>query len=440
MKLIRLGLLLTAMAFVFGSCSDDDDNGYMNLSQKSTDISAAGGELTLVVNSNVKYVVNHDCDWINIHSTENEGDATTFGITVLPNSVTEERTGRIKFIGEGVTPKAFDIRQLAFVPTGVSVTSIEAEFDETTAEFDVLGEDAWTATSSNPAYVLTPSSGTGTSHVTVTFPVNPTPDDINVVITVTMGGKDYNVSLAHKGMRLTGVIAEWPIEKLRETAEATWGTRELENKAGFIDASLAPMTGTGSVTFYSCDKSAYPIDSKGYACYIQTGAHGDIIFKATIKGDYWLVKGGLESGAQIPAGRKIKFEFTASITKHCCPYWIVEYLDGTEWRPAIPTKTANLSATQSLLGNTVNYSETVTYNYQFAAASTYTLVSGEFTMDNAAPDVQLRMRPVGEIGLEGAFIDQLTSNCSSRFSAQHPHVDGKAVKEYNQTIKIEFAD
>ncbi len=438
MKIIRLALLLTALTVMMTACNDDDPAPYMELSQKQIDLKADGGDFALTVNSNVKYVVNHACEWLRITNSTTLGDATTLDISVEPNTDLEGRSARIKFIGENVTPKAFEIRQSGYIPTGVSVTSLKAESGDTSVEFDVLGEGAWSAISSNPDYVLSVSSGVGNTHVIVSFPANTSQDDIMTVITVTIDGEEYEVLLNHTGMRLTGVIAEWPINKLLNNITSTWGTRELDNKAGFIDAFIVPATGTGTISYYSCDKSGY--DIKAYACYVQTGGKGDPIFKACIKGDYWLIKGGLASGEQVPAGRRIKFEYTASITKDCCPYWIVEYLDGTDWYPAIETKTTTLSATTGISNNPASYSETVTYNYKFEGASIYTLVAGEFTLNNPAKEVQLRLRPVGETNIAGLYIDQLTTNCSSRFSAQHPHENGAAVKKYEQSVKIEFAD
>ena len=440
MKILQLlGIFLISMTATLASCSDDDKPDYMDLSIKKVDIKADGGEITLVCNSNVKYVVNHSCEWLNIQNAVTEGDATTFDIKVAPNTETEERNGRIKFIGEGIAPKSFDIRQFGFIPTGISVTSITVESNETSAKFDVLGEGAWTAVSSNPDYILTPSSGDGDTHVTITFPENTGTDDITAVITVTIDGKNYILTLTHTGVKIDGIIAEWPINQLLNDISTTWGTRELENKPGFIDAYIEPLTGSGNIRYYSCDKTGWTKLS-GYACYVQTGGKGDPIFKTTLKDDYWLITGGLASGMDIPSGRKIRFEYTASITKDCCPYWIVEYLDGNEWKPAIATNDITLTASTGLSGDAVSHSETVTYNYKFEGAGIYTLVEGEFTLQNENKNVQLRLHPVGQVSTGGLYIDRLSTNCSSRFSAQHPHENGTAVKKYEQSIKIEFAD
>ena len=155
MKIIRLALLLTALTVMMTACNDDDPAPYMELSQKQIDLKADGGDFALTVNSNVKYVVNHACEWLRITNSTTLGDATTLDISVEPNTDLEGRSARIKFIGENVTPKAFEIRQSGYIPTGVSATSLKAESGDTSVEFDVLGEGAWSAISSNPDYVRT---------------------------------------------------------------------------------------------------------------------------------------------------------------------------------------------------------------------------------------------------------------------------------------------
>lgn len=57
-------------------------------------------------------------------------------------------------------------------PFAVSTREINVEANETTASFNIETEVAWTVTSSNENFVVSPASGEGNGTVTVTFPTN----------------------------------------------------------------------------------------------------------------------------------------------------------------------------------------------------------------------------------------------------------------------------
>ena len=310
MKILSRLLLIAFMAMMT-ACSDDDVAPYMELSDKEMAISADGGTITMIVTSNVKYVVNHQTEWLNISEATNENNITTFTIEVSPNEDFDNRTGRIKFIGENVTPKALDITQRGLVPTGVSVKNITLEAGATEAEFTVLGEGPWTATASNPDFVLTPDSGEGETKVKVTFPRNQTRSDINTTVTVSIDGKQYTLTITQLALDLT-VITEWAIDKNKDEYSSTWGALTFsKSKAGFIDAYANPTTGTGRIRFYNSDKSGRPDDGKGMRT--QTGSHGDLMIRGCVTTDYWLIECGNKSFDMLPTDTPMRFEFTGHI-------------------------------------------------------------------------------------------------------------------------------
>ena len=102
MKILSRLLFIAFMAMLT-ACSDDDAAPYMDLSDKEMAVSADGGTITMTVTSNVKYVVNHQTEWLNITEATNNHNVTTFTIDVNANEEFDPRTGRIKFIGEGLT-------------------------------------------------------------------------------------------------------------------------------------------------------------------------------------------------------------------------------------------------------------------------------------------------------------------------------------------------
>ncbi|WP_302591414.1 BACON domain-containing protein [uncultured Muribaculum sp.] len=438
MKIFISRFIAVALIALSVSCSDDNKPDYMDLSDKEMTVSADGGTLTMTVASNVRYVVNHQSEWINIAEATSSHDITTFKIHVSANENTDPRTGRIKFIGEGVTPRALDILQKGVVPTGVSVKEIVVDPGETTASFTVLGEGAWTATASNNDFVLSPDSGEGETKVTVTFPANKTALDKTTTITVAIDGKAYNVNIVQTGVKLD-LITEWAIDENSDDYKQTWGaTTFSKSTSGFIDAFALPTTGTGQIRFYNSDKSDRPDDGLGMRT--QTGSHGDLMIRGCVTTDYWLIECGNDAFDEIPAGMPMRFEFTGHIYSSCAGYWLAEYMDGNEWKPLMTPKTTTLSSTEGLSGAPGNWSETFTYNYVYPKDGIYVLFEGIFTLQNPCEKVQIRLRPATEIAISGKYIDVISQSTCSRFTAQHPHEGDKAVKEYKQTVKLEFAN
>lgn len=69
-------------------------------------------------------------------------------------------------------------------PFAVSTREINVEANETTASFNIETEVAWTVTSSNENFVVSPASGEGNGTVTVTFPTNEGLDAVVAELTV----------------------------------------------------------------------------------------------------------------------------------------------------------------------------------------------------------------------------------------------------------------
>lgn len=203
LRKVMAGLLALA---AFAACKEEEH--FMTLSEKKFSISDDGGDLYVDLSANVYYRVVNDNDFVTISPVSNEGPVTTYCLSVEPNREDNSRTARIKFIGDYVTPLALDITQSKFVPYGVSVTELEVAFNATSAEFEVLGEKAWTATCDNPAFTLSRDSGEGSAVVTVSFPENETEDPVSAVVSVRIKDEVFNVTITQSGAMLSGVSPE----------------------------------------------------------------------------------------------------------------------------------------------------------------------------------------------------------------------------------------
>lgn len=200
MKLYRLitGILFFA---VLSACANEEDP-FMTLSQKKFTVDSEGGTVDVRLAVNVHYTVVNENEWASIEETASAGDSVSYTVTIAPNTETASRTARIKFIGDKVTPLALDITQKAMVPTGISVSELSVPSGAVSAKFSIFGDKPWTASSDNPDFVLSATSGEGEAEIMVSFPENTSDKDAVAHITVTIKGQTYTLVITHKGLSI----------------------------------------------------------------------------------------------------------------------------------------------------------------------------------------------------------------------------------------------
>ena len=157
-------------------------------------------------------------------------------------------------------------------------------------------------------------------------------------------------------------------------------------------------------------------------------------------------------GTTIPAGTKIHFYFVTKLGTMCSNYWMIEFKDGEEWKPALPTSTLQESATETLSGAPINYSATITYNFAECCSMKKTMAhispaEGIFTTTKDMDEIVLRFGQAGRLCLNGAkfagkYIDCTHASGQTRFSAQHPSnpETGEAIREYNEHVLLEIVE
>ena len=136
------------------------------------------------------------------------------------------------------------------------------------------------------------------------------------------------------------------------------------------------------------------------------GGNGDPYVSGAVPGDYWYVYGDMK-GTTIPAGTKIHFYFVTKLGTMCSNYWMIEFKDGEEWKPALPTSTLQESATETLSGAPINYSATITYNFAGMLLDNknngaYIPAEGIFTTTKDMDEIVLRFGQAGRLCLSGA--------------------------------------
>ena len=91
----------------------------------------------------------------------------------------------------------------------------------------------------------------------------------------------------------------------------------------------ANWSGNGRITYVQIDKTAMEANtSAGH----NVGSTGHLCTKSPWTGDYWLFTA--TSATELPAGTKIHVSYIFRSSASGCGYFLVEYLDGTEWKTA----------------------------------------------------------------------------------------------------------
>ena len=214
--------LLTIAALAAFGCTpegpvDDANKEYVGNKAKVTledVIPATGGVAQAIVKSEVPFTVSvpKAATWLTVDEitdieVEEDVETVVDGVPVLDvvmsprkvitfvagaNNSAEKRFASVALVDseKNIVITRFDVTQEGnYVPVepkefGVSTNAIDVEADATTATFKVTGEVAWTVTSSNEAFTVSPSSGEGEADVTVTFPANETAEAVVAEITV----------------------------------------------------------------------------------------------------------------------------------------------------------------------------------------------------------------------------------------------------------------
>lgn len=446
-------LLASVLLVLLASCQNTEDP-YMTLATNTLNVEAEGGAFTVDLSANVYYRVNNDCKtdgsenyWAVIDSNETQGETTRFTIKVSENTSTAARVGSVRFIGDAVTPLKLVINQKMVIPKGISPTTESVTDVTKEATFKVFGDKAWSAQCDDSDVTITPANGVGECDVKLTFPANKTLNQRTFRVTVTIqDDKDYTYTLVQDAY--SGLLAKWELKALTDKTKETFlddGSQSVY--PGTNDKYISPSSGSGRIEYWACDRTGY---AKGNTeCKRDVGGNGDPYISGAVPGDFWYVYGDLE-GANIPADTKIHFYFVTKLGIMCSNYWMIEFKDGDEWKPALPTSTVQESATETLSGAPINYSATITYNFagmllDSSKNGAYISVEGVFTTSKDMEEIALRFGQAGHLSLNGAkfsgkYIDWTHNSGQTRFSAQHPSdpQTGTAVKEYNEYVLLEI--
>ena len=184
--------------------------------------------------------------------------------------------------------------------------------------------------------------------------------------------------------------------------KSSLGTYHYSNAAGVLGHVSSNKQAGGRISFVQLDKSKWSATSGNERAGTMISATGLPSVCAALPGDYFLFE--TTTGEQFPAGARLYAEFAWNTNKYGSKYWLLEYLDGDEWKavPGFGVKTETISG--KTYDTNVPYSETITYNIAFAA-SEIRPIKAEVQLSAPTKDFKLRMTCCLEHQVNGRHFD-----------------------------------
>ena len=418
--------------------TEPDPMRFVQVTVPSEKIPAEGGSLAVDVISEIPYTVSvaqKDQSWLSY--TPSNGGVL---FTASANSSAVLRFASVALLNEdNYVIQRFDIYQegtakedtptekkaFSVAPTEISVTATE-----TSATFAISAEVEWTVASNNDAFVPSATSGENNASITVSFPANTKKEEVKATLTVKTTNPDVETAEYQVVITQAAAADQKPaVKPAVGTVLAEWyfATSQLDilnqHFAEEVSDPLADAPGNGGcyvepnvkgkgrLEYYNgCDKvEAGIVDAAHKRCKRSTGTYGEPVVYGTYKGDYILWTAYTEDEAPLAAGTKLRLRFTlrpnnAIVMK----FWLVEYLDGTEWKVA----------------GTAKEGDGFKYNVELFYASgsgnqTNTTIEPTVTLTNDTPCAQFRITAVSNANSEsGNPVTLIDSSGALRFAGE----------------------
>ncbi len=113
---------------------------------------------------------------------------------------------------------------------------------------------------------------------------------------------------------------------------------------GFGDSYLPAQEGNGKIQYWSIDKTAIDVNTKFDRVI---GTTGEPYVDGAWPGDYWY----FNATADVAAGTVVHAYFVERASGTGMKYWLVEYKDNGEWKPAFETKTVDIEGQGTITYN-----------------------------------------------------------------------------------------
>ncbi len=332
---------------------------------------------TIKVTSDIDFETTSSVSWLHVEN----GSGLSFEtrdvvITCDPSDLPEMRKGQI-LVKSGITTYTINVIQSAagaelepFISivggNTLSVPGTASELELTVqanVEFltEIISEGLWITPGTSPSSLVekTPvlfniAENKGTAERTGKIRFYNEKENIESVITI-------------KQAPGTILLAKWDLsEETMDTYNKLFSTEagDAAKIEGFGGAYLpANAAGTGSIKYYSIDKTELDVNSKFERV---TGGTGEPYVTGAWPGDYWLISAEYPEG--IPDGAKIHVSFISRASGTGMKYWLVEYYDGGQWKPAMEVQTAEVEG--ETIQYNINHNNTANFDVDFSYIAT----------------------------------------------------------------------
>lgn len=423
-------------------------------------IPAEGGTLVATVRRSPAFTLSYPktVDWLSLSQADS---VVTVSVKANPSAVA--RYAHVSVIDKElqISVTSFDVVQngnekdtepVKYKAFSAGPETITVAGKETSAVISVTAEDvAWTVTSDNPAFVPEPASGNASATVTVKFPANESKNEVKANITVSTSATDvrtpsYTIAITQQ----PGAEAKPPVKPAAGTVLAEWyfATSQVDilavhfNEAVTDDLADAPgnggcyvepnVKGKGRLEYYNgIDKAAAGVvDQAHKRCKRSIGSYGEPVVYGTYKDDYILWTAYTETEAPLAAGTKLALNFVLRPNNFfIMKYWLVEYLDGEEWKVAGDTKD----------GADFKYNVELFYA-EGTGNQTNTLINPVVTLTKDTEAAMFRITAVSNAGcMDGAPVTLINKSHALRFAGEdcNANTPDYSVKEHPMIKVVE---
>lgn len=194
-----------------------------------------------------------------------------------------------------------------------------------------------------------------------------------------------NIKVEQYADESSPILAQWAFSADKMAADGYAETFKSADKAAgnggqFVKANAA---GNGKLEYYQIDKTELDADAK--AARIIGGTGQPYVTGAWV-GDYWLFTA--TASKERPAGTKVQFKAISKCSNTGMKYWLLEYKDGSEWKPVSATTTEEING------------KSATYNIKHNNADELP-IDVTVTMAKAFKSVEFRMTCVANAQAKG---------------------------------------
>lgn len=225
------------------------------------------------------------------------------------------------------------------------------------------------------------------------------------------------------------VLAKWYFSPARAKSDGcikTWtgqdqiGVYRYSNEPGERGYYNANEAGSGKLSYVQIDKKQWADkgDAAGLSVFDVSNG-GQPVMSAPMPGDYWLFE--TTGGYEFEEGTRLHMIYTYNPGNYGAKYWMIEYMDGEEWKPAFEKS----KTTISLSGESIEYN--------VAYTSSQKIIEFTVTLENPTKEFKVRQLCCSEYQVNDKWFAYPNVKCVSRIAGD-PANEAKPLPEMDQIL------